>query len=108
MECELQGDFFSILEELDAAVLNGFSASLEDESDFYHAHCRCAVRVYERYSFFGGNRVSLNVTLLEVGDRIQISAISSGGSQAIFFKVNTVGEESFLELLRDVIEKYQI
>ncbi|MDE6724171.1 MAG: hypothetical protein K2J79_01060, partial [Ruminiclostridium sp.] len=67
---------------------------------------RCEVRAYERYSYFGKNRVSLSITLVESNGRIFISAITTGGSQAMFFKVNTIGEESFLETIRWVIDRY--
>ena len=63
---------------------------------------RCAVRVYERYSAIGGNRVSMNVTLVGEGDHLFLSAITSGGSQAMFFKINTWGEDAFLDCLRDL------
>ena len=62
------------------------------------------MRVFERYSWSGGNRVSMNVTLFQSGNGpIQLSAITSGGSQAMFFKVNTLGEESFLDKLRELL-----
>ena len=32
-----------------------------------------------------------------------LSAITSGGSQAIFFKINTVGEENFLRALEEIL-----
>ena len=35
------------------------------------------------------------------------SAITSGGSQAVFFKLNTLGEESFLEKLVPIVENYK-
>ena len=62
------------------------------------------VQKKERYSAFGDNRVSLTVTLFqdETGD-IHLSGITSGGSQAMFFKINTVGEETFLYKLKDVV-----
>ena len=44
----------------------------------------------------GGNRLSLTLTMFQNGDSpIRLSAITAGGSQAVFFKVNTLGEESF-------------
>lgn len=65
---------------------------------------RTSVRVFERYSTTGGNRVSLSVTLFQVDDgSIRISAITSGGSQAMFFKMNTFGEEAFLDKLRKIL-----
>ena len=88
-------------------VLNGsMSASYEDGSDWTNGTVRCAVRVFERYSYMGGNRVSMNVTLVGKGDELFLSAITSGGSQAVFWKINTMGEESFLEKLVRVVEDY--
>ncbi len=96
-ECGLTGDFQTILQTIDKAILSGsVSASYEDGSDFSSGGIRCAVRVYERYSMAGSNRVSLNVTLFSDGSNISLSAITSGGSQATFFKINTIGEETFL------------
>ncbi|MBQ5905147.1 MAG: hypothetical protein IIW88_04700, partial [Clostridia bacterium] len=76
----------------------------EDSSDFTIGDVRCSVRVFERYSYMGKNRVSLSITLLQVGSNpIQLSAITSGGSQAMLFKINTLGEESFLDLLKEIL-----
>ena len=80
------------------------SASYEDGSDWANDTVRCAVRVFERYSYMGGNRVSMNVTLVGNGRDLFLSAITSGGSQAVFFKLNTLGEESFLEKLVEIVE----
>lgn len=105
---ELTGDFNKILQDLDHSVLdNSFSASREDQSDFLTDNCKCAVRVYERYSMLGKNRVSLHLTLLETDNRIFISAITLGGSQAVLFKINTFGEDSFLYSIKGVIDKYK-
>lgn len=99
------GDFDRILQKIETGVLNGsVSATLEDGWDVREGDARCAVRVFERYSYAGGNRVSMNVTLFLAGSAVRICAITSGGSQAMFFKVNTWGEETFLDTLREVID----
>ena len=107
LECELQGNFQEILAGIERAVLVGsMSASEEDGSDFFAGDFRCAVRVYERYSMLGGNRVSMNLTLLQAGGRIFLSAITSGGSQAVFWKMNTFGEEAFLDTITEAVRPY--
>ncbi len=105
LEHKLNGNFYSILHKISDGIVNGsVSASLEDSSDFKDGDAKCSVRVFERYSSVGGNRVSLNVTLFQVGEGpIHISAITSGGSQALFFKINTWGEEAFLDKLRELL-----
>ncbi|MBR1689567.1 MAG: hypothetical protein IJ713_02185 [Oscillibacter sp.] len=104
-ERTFSGDFDYCLDQLHEGILGGSaSASFEDGSDYSAGGIRCAVRVYERYSMIGGNRVSLNLTLVGDGERLFLSAITSGGSQAVFFKLNTLGEESFLDSLRQIAE----
>ena len=100
------GDFDTVLEKLHDGVLNGSaSASYEDGSDYRAGDFRCAVRVYERYSWTGGNRVSMSLTLAGRGEDLFLSAITSGGSQAMFFKVNTFGEEAFLDTIRKTVDR---
>lgn len=106
LEKTVRGDFGQVLSKIENGILNGsVTASLEDSSDFHSGDARCSVRVFERYSYFGQNRVSLSVTVFQNGsDPIKVSAITSGGSQAMFFKVNTLGEEAFLDKLREILE----
>lgn len=105
LEKQVHGNFDSILNSLHQAVLEGsMSASYEDGSDFAQGNFRCAVRVYERYSWSGGNRVSLTLTLAGCGGNYFLSAITAGGSQATFFKLNTWGEEAFLDTIAPVVE----
>ena len=98
-------DFGRLLDRIEQGILRGsMSASLEDKSDFSSGNCRCSVRVFERYSMIGNNRVSLNVTLFQGPDgQIRLSAITSGGSQAMFFKINTFGEQAFLDKLDEIL-----
>lgn len=105
LEHTLQGDFDQILQRIESGVINGsLSASLEESSDSSDNGARCSVRVFERYSYTGGNRVSMNVTLFQSGDGpVHLTAITSGGSQALFFKMNTFGEEAFLDTLRGIL-----
>lgn len=105
LEKMLYDDFNRIIGRIEAEILSGSSsASLEDTSDFVDGDARCSVRVFERYSAFGSNRVSLSVTLFQKGNGpIHLSAITAGGSQAMFFKLNTVGEEAFLDKLREIL-----
>ena len=105
LEQTLSGDFNQWLGKIEQGIINGsMSASLEESSDFRSGDARCSVRVFERYSYAGGNRVSLSVTLFQNEDEpIKLSAITSGGSQALFFKINTWGEEAFLDKLRELL-----
>ena len=110
LEMTLQGSFDRIAEDITHCIRGGsVTASLEDSSDFRTKDGRCAVYVFERYSFWGGNRLSLTITLYQdYGDpRVYASAITAGGSQAMFFKLNTLGEETFLEEARDALSRHR-
>lgn len=106
VEYEANGDFDFFLDRIVQGILNGSAtASLEEESDFSDGTVRCSIRIFERFSAFGGNRLSLTVVLFQLeSGRIHISAAATGGSQAMFFKVNTWGEESFLACFQEIME----
>jgi len=98
-------DFDQLLQRIEKGIYDtSVSSSLEESSDFRSGDARCSVRVFERYSYAGGNRVSLNLVLMGQGEDLFLSAITSGGSQALFFKVNTWGEEAFLDRLQEIAE----
>jgi hypothetical protein len=105
-EREIYEDLDSLTERIEKGILGGsMTASLEDGSDFRSGDARCSVRVFERYSYTGGNRLSLSVTLFQQGDGpVKLSAITSGGSSARFFKINTWGEEAFLDKLSELLD----
>lgn len=109
-ERRLYGKFSDVLFMCDNAIISASaSASVEEKSDFTVGNVRVSVRVYERYSTFGANRVSLNLTLAGEGNDLFLSAITSGGSQAVLFKLNTVGEKAFLNtLIRAVESRYPL
>ena len=88
------------------AVMNGsVSASLEDEGDLPNGSWRCLVRVDERDSWFGGNRVSMTIVVAGTEGKFKVTVITAGGSEGIFFKLNRVGEKSFLNTVIDAIEQ---
>ena len=105
LEQIVHGDVDELLSRIEYGIIHGsVTASLEDSSDFHADNARCSVRVFERFSHAGGNRVSLSVTLFQGEDGvIHLSAITAGGSQAMFFKINTWGEEAFLDKLRELL-----
>lgn len=106
IEKMVYGNFDSILQTLQTAVQQGsMSASYEDGSDFCQGDFRCSVRVFERYSYSGGNRVSLSIVLAGSNGEYHLTAITSGGSQGMFFKFNRFGENAFLETITGVIDR---
>lgn len=108
LEKRIKGNFEEVLKNIEEGILEGsISATLEGSSDFIIENSKCSIRVFERYSAIGQNRVSLNVTLFQNNDsEIYISGVTSGGSQAMIFKVNTFGEEAFLSKLEEIITNY--
>ena len=105
LEKWVHGDFQSILDKLHQGVMEGsLSASYEDGSQLTQGEFQWAVRIYERYSWSGGNRVSLTLSLAGSRGTYFLSAITAGGSQGTFFKFNTLGEEAFLETIGPLVE----
>lgn len=106
-ERHLTGDFHALLAAVEEGILRGsISASLEDQSNYEAEGVQIAVRVFERFSWIGSNRVSLSLTLAGHGGRVFVSGITSGGSQAVFFKINTFGESAFLQKLEQIVERF--
>lgn len=104
---QLSGDFDHFLNYIDQGILGGsMSASFEDGSDWREGDARVVMRVYERYSMVGSNRVSLSLTITGMNQQLSLCAITSGGSQAMFFKINRFGEDSFLGKLEDLVDRY--
>lgn len=94
--CELTGDAYALLAHLDQEIRRSVSASLEEQVEHRLGDARMLVRTYERFSGFSGSRVSLTFAVLAVGQQLSVSAVSSGGSRALFFKMDRVGEGSFI------------
>ena len=104
---QFTGSFDRLLDYIDHSVMQGSgSASQEGGSNAELNGVRCAVRVYERYSVLGENRLSLSVTLFGRDDELYLTSVTAGGSQAMFFKINTWGEESFLNQFARKMEQY--
>lgn len=106
-EKQLSGDVDALVAHLEQAIPAGsVTGKLEDGSDQRLGDARMVVRVFERYSALGGNRVSLTICILAVGQQLALSATTAGGSQAMFFKLNTFGEEAFLRRAVEAVESY--
>ncbi len=104
----LHVNFDRLARYIEDSVLSGsVSATKEGGSDFESGGVRCVTQVYERYSWAGNNRLSLCVTLFGRDGDVQLSAVTSGGSQAMFMKLNTWGEESFLKQFVDQLAEYK-
>jgi hypothetical protein len=54
----------------------------------------------------GGNRVSLCISILSVGNKLALSVVTAGGSEAMFFKLNKFGEEAFPSRAVQAIETF--
>lgn len=105
-EKHFNGNFDLVLKGIEEAGLVSISSSLEDLSDYHSNNFQVAVRVFERYSYFGNNRLSLTATLVGENEKLFLSVITSGGSQAVYFKINTFGEGSFLNKFLGDLRKF--
>ena len=105
-EAFVDGEFNQILVYLEEELTKGSQTlSLEEASDYQLGNTRVAIRAYERYSYWGGNRVSLHLTVFSDGEETIVTAISTGGSQGMTIKINTWSESNFLNTIIPAIEK---
>lgn len=103
----MTGEIDQFVAHMDRAITGGsVTAGLEGAADRRLGDARMVVRVYERYSAIGGNRLSLTIAVLGRGEQLEVSAITSGGSNALFWKINTWGEEAFLDRAINAIHSY--
>ncbi len=104
----IRGDFGHFVDYIRDAILSGSaSASLEDKIVYSMGDVRIALLVFERYSLIGSNRVSLSVMITGQNTDLVVNAVSSGGSEALLFKVNTLGEEAFLDKFNEAVAQFR-
>ena len=84
-------NFDKLLRKLEQEIPDSsWSANLEAGSDFKEGDARCSVRVFERYSMMGGDRMELTVSgsdygMLAEGD---IGKLSFQGTRYLGFERN--------------------
>ena len=105
LERYINEDFDTLVGRIHNSITQGsISATFEGSTIWRKGSVKVAHLVFERYSYIGNNRVSMSVCLMQQeGSPVHVSAITSGGSQAMFFKINTLGEEAFLEKLVEIL-----
>lgn len=103
----MAGALSDFLTHVDAQITgSSVTARLEAEADRIIGDARMVVRVYERYSATGGNRLTLTIAALAADGQLEVSAMTSGGSTGLFWKINVFGEEAFLERAVDAITSF--
>ena len=101
------GTLSEVVAFIDRSVMDqSASASKEAAVDLETQGGGVSMRGYERYSWTGSNRVGMTVTCVQDGPYVRVAGISLGGSQAALFKVNTLGEDSFLRTLDAAIDQW--
>lgn len=101
-----KGNFDIVVSKIHQAIMSGSATvSHEESSKRKIGNAEIVVNAYERYAYFGKNRTSLTVTVVGSEEDIFVSAIATGGSQAVFFKVNTWSEASFLDTAIHAIDQ---
>lgn len=103
----LTGSADALAAHLDAAIARGsVSASVEHRDERRIGGARMILRTYERYSATGGNRLTLSVSILEADGRMEVALTTSGGSQAVFWKINTFGEGAFMDKAMAALDEF--
>ncbi len=107
LEAHLTGNFEQIVEFIHKEVWQqSMSISLEESYQTTAGTRRIEQRVYERFSYTGGNRASLSVLFTETEDGADLCGIAAGGSQALLWKINTLGEQAFLDTLEIAVNRW--
>lgn len=105
----LHGDFYTIIADLEKTVMNGsVSASKEESVQYARNGVQSYLGIFERFSYAGGNRVSMSISLFGDDEYSNLCVVTSGGSTGTFFKINTWGEETFLETIQACVRKYEL
>lgn len=104
---EISGEIFAAVTEIETLLTQKSATfSVEEESFQTFGENKMIAKAYERYSYFGGNRVGMTVIFVETNQKISITAFSVGGSRAMIFKINTWGENEFLSTLAEAVNDY--
>ena len=84
-------NFDTLLRKLEHAIPDSsWSAELEAGSDFKDGSARCSVRVFERYSVVGGDRMELRLSGTEYGQLAEgdTGRLSFQGTRYLGFERN--------------------
>lgn len=100
------------LDELREYVISGLSRlyvtfGVEDEFLGESNGHRYWLMAGEKYSAIGGNRMSINVTVIEEDDNNHVMATSTGASQGVFIKINTWSESELLKDFANILENWE-
>ena len=99
-ELTLKTDFDRFVSKIQAGVeYKSSTISLEEEAAVTAGDVRIKVVAYERYAYMGKNRSSLNITFVGHNGLVHMIGVGTGGSSAMFIKINTWSEEAFLDTL---------
>lgn len=102
----ITGQFDEVADRLHNEIMNGgLSMQLVDESNYAVQDTKVKIRVYDKYFYRNNSRASLNVTLVENGNKIFVSAIGSGGGQGIFLNFSLGAETEMVDIVRNCIQQ---
>lgn len=100
-------EFEQFVEYIKQSILEGSSSASHEESiRINEDDIIVQVDIFERYSMFSDSRLSLSSTLIFKNNKLNIIAVTSGGSRAVLFKIDRVGEERFLNKYIQYVEDF--
>ncbi|WP_294561965.1 DUF6054 family protein [uncultured Traorella sp.] len=102
----LTGDFHDFIGYLEQSLKDG-SSSLEivDKQNTIINDVECFILICERYSLLNNSWVSMNITILHYQEKIELFAITAGGSTGLL-RIDGYGEDTFLRTLIEPVEDY--
>ena len=91
-EAHLRGDFGQIVEFIHHSLWEqSASLSLEETYTNKIQERRIELRVYERFSYTGGNRASLSVLFVETEDGADLCGTATGGKHCVVLEDQYLG-----------------
>ena len=81
-----QGNYNHFLKYIENEIIQGsMSATIEDRHQSVINNVQCTILVFERYSYIGGNRVSMNVTIFRLSRLYRVNCYYSWWKSGNFF-----------------------
>lgn len=107
-ECRITGyEFDTVMNYFHRQITGGsVSSSYEGGSSYQKGAVRSVVRVYERYTLMGDNRLSMTVMLAGDGQEVVACAITAAGGGGMA-KLIGWGENSFLNCFVNAAEQFE-
>lgn len=101
------GNAAQIINAVDQEIeQSGMSVDIVGRNTLHLDDVTVYLRVYEKFYYRAGNRVSLTLMLCESRGEIHATAVSAGGGNGVFLRFSWGAEESFLTVVEQALRHH--